>query len=83
MRLELPITAAAADRLFNLQLATEPCLPHFFYKEERRKKSHFPELLPLPSDGTQWQSLCFGFDSQCFLFLPLPHIFGKACSINQ
>lgn len=49
---------------------------HIYWKRGE-KKSHFPELLPLPSDGTQWQSLCFGFDSQCFLFLPLHHIFGK------
>ena len=58
---------------------------HIYWKKKKKekKKRHFPELLPLPSDGTQWQSLCFGFDSQCFLFLPLLHIFGKACSINQ
>lgn len=79
MRLQPPITAAA-DLVFNL--ATESCLPHLS-KKRRGKKSHFPELLPLTSDETQWQSLCFGFDSQCFLFPPLPHIFGKACSINQ
>lgn len=56
---------------------------HIYWKKGEVKKSHFPELLPLTSDETQWQSLCFGFDSQCFLFPPLPHIFGKACSINQ
>lgn len=80
VRWQPPITAAA-HLVLNLLLATEIMFTTITEKR-REKKGNFPELLPLPCNGTQWQVFVLVLIVDVFFF-PLPHIFGKACSINQ
>lgn len=72
---------SSSSSVLNLLLATEIMLTTITEKR-REKKVNFPELLPLPCNGTQWQVFVLVLIVDVFFF-PLPHIFGKACSINQ
>lgn len=72
---------SSSSSVLNLLLATEIMLTTITEKR-REKKGNFPELLPLPCNGTQWQVFVLVLIVDVFFF-PLPHIFGKACSINQ